>query len=108
GDRVRLGGMPLLHAFEPTLLRRSKPLALDRGAVHDDGTLGGQSLTQGTPQRAHVMAVDHTHVGEIELLPPQAGRPERLDRLLDVGTEALKCRPDACRELGQAALDSLA
>ena len=41
----------------------------------------------------------HADVGPVELLPPQAGRPERLDRLLQLRAEPLerarRCRPAA-------------
>ena len=59
-------------------------------------------------QRLHVVAVDHAHVGPVELLPPQARRPERLDRLLQVRAEALEGGADADRELRQPALDARA
>jgi hypothetical protein len=108
GDRLRLGRVPLLHPLEPALLGGGEALALDRRAVHDHGTLGRQRLPQGAPEGADVVAVDHPHVGEVELLPPHAGGPERLERLLEVGTEALECGPDAGRQLGQAALHTLA
>ena len=85
-----------------------EPLALDRGAVDDHGTLGGERLTKRAAQRAHVVAVDHAHVGEVELLPPQPGRPERLDRLLDVRAEPLERGAEPGGQLGQAVLDVLA
>ncbi len=108
GDRLRLGGVPLLHALQAALLGGGKALALDRGAVHDDGPLGGQGLAQRAAHRADVVAVDDAHVGPVELLPPQTRRPEGLERLLDVGAEALEGGADAGRQLGQAALEVLA
>ena len=99
--------MPLLHPLQSALLGGREPLTLDRRAVDDDGPLGGQSLAQRAAQRPDVVAVDHAHVGEVELLPPQARRPERLDRLLDMGTEALEGRADPDGELGQPALEIL-
>ena len=76
--------------------------------MDDDRTLSGQRVAQRVPQRADVVTVDHADVREVELLPPQAGGPEGLDRLLDVGPEALERRPDPGRELGQPSLDVLA
>src|SRR6185437_2723866 len=46
-----------------------------------------------------------TPIGPVELLPPQAGGPERLDRLLQVGTQPLEGGADPDRQLRQAALD---
>ena len=76
--------------------------------MHDHRPLGRQRLAQRAAQRADVVAVDHAHVGEVELLPPQPGRPERLDRLLEVGPEPLERGADPGRQLGQPALDPLA
>ncbi len=73
--------------------------------MHDDRPLGGERLAQRLAQRAHVVAVDHAHVGPVELLPPQAGRPEGLDRLLQVRAEALEGGADAAGQPRQAALD---
>ena len=97
GDRLRLGGVPLLHALEPALLGGREALALDRRAVDHDRPLGDQRLAQRAAHRAHVVAVDHADVGEVELLPPQPGRPERLDRLLDVRAEPLERGADPGR-----------
>ena len=108
GDRVRFRGVPFLHALEAALLGGGEPLALDGRAVHDHGPFGGQRLAQRPSQSAHVVAVDDPHVGEVQLLPPQAGGPEGLQRLLEVRTDPLKRRADAGGELGQAAFDALA
>ena len=108
GDRLGLGGMPLLHPLQAAVLGGGKALALDGGAMHDHRSLGRQRLAQRAAQLAHVVAVDHAHVGEVELLPPQARGPEGLDRLLDVGPEPLERGTEPGRQLGQAALDALA
>ena len=76
--------------------------------MHDHWALSGEGFPQGAPQGAHVVTVDHAHVGEVELLPPQSGRPERLDRLLEMWAEALELGADPRRELGETALDVLA
>ncbi len=86
----------------------AKPLPLTVAQWTTTGRSRGQRLAQRAAQRADVVAVDHAHVGEVELLPPQAGRPERLDRLLEVRTEPLERGADPRRELRQAALDLLA
>ena len=108
GDRVGLGGMPLLHALQAAVLGGREALALDRGAVDDDGALGLERGAQRAAQRAHVVAVDDAHVGPVELLPEQAGRPERLDRLLQLRAEPLERRADARGQLGEPLLDALA
>ena len=77
-DRARLGRVPLLHALEAALLGRSEALSLHGLDVDDDRALGLQRLPQRLPQRLDVVAVDHAHVGEVELLEEEAGRPERL------------------------------
>ena len=51
------------------------------------------------------MPVDHAHVRPVELLPPQAGSPERLDRLLQVGPESLEGGADSPRQAREPALD---
>ena len=83
-------------------------LALDRRAVDDDRALGLEGGAQRAAQRAHVVAVDDAHVGPVELLPEQAGRPERLDRLLQLRAEPLERRADAGGQLRQPLLDALA
>jgi hypothetical protein len=107
GDGLGLGGVPLLHALQAALLGGSEALALDGGAVHHHRALGGQSLAQGAAQGADIVTVDDAHVGEVQLLPPQARGPERLDRLLEVRSQALEGVPDARRQLREAALDAL-
>ena len=94
-DRVRLGGVPLLHALQAALLGGREALALDGGDVDDDGALGLEGGAQRLADGADVVAVDDAHVRPVELLPPQAGLPQRLDRLLDLRAEALEPRADA-------------
>ena len=100
--------MPLLHALQAAVLGRSEALALDRGAVDDDGTLGLERGPQRAAHRAHVVAVDHAEVGPVELLPPEAGGPEGLDGLLEARAEALERGADAGRQLRELLLDALA
>ena len=50
----------------------------------------------------------HADVGEVELLPPEARRPESLDRLLDLGAEAFEYVADPRGQLREPALDLLA
>ena len=76
--------------------------------MDDHRPLGFERVLQGVPQGANVVPVDHADVGEVELLPPQAGRPERLDRLLHVGPEALERGTDPDRQLRQSPLEILA
>ena len=54
------------------------------------------------------MPVDHAHICEVEFLPPEPGRPEGLDRLLDGRAEPLERRSDSDWELRQPTLDALA
>ena len=107
-DRLRLGGMPLLHALQAAVLGGREALALDRGAVDDDGALGLERGPQRAAHRAHVVTVDDAEVGPVELLPPQPGRPERLHGLLEARAEALERRADAGRQLRELLLDALA
>ncbi len=97
--------MPLLHPLQTALLRRGEALALDGRDVHDDRPFGRQRLPERLAQALQVVPVDHAHVGPVELLPPQPRRPEGLDRLLQVRTEALERRADSDRQAGEAALD---
>src|ERR1035441_4391596 len=46
--------------------------------------------------------------GEVELLPPQTGSPEGLDRFLEMRAQALERGSDPDGQLGQAALDPFA
>ena len=108
GDRVRLGGVPLLHALEAAVLGRGEALALDGRDVHDDGPLGLEGAPQRAAQGVDVVAVDDAHVGPVELLPPQAGRGEGLDRLLELRAEALEGGADAGGQLRQLLLHPLA
>ncbi len=107
-DRLRLGRVPLLHALEAALLGGREALALDGRDVHHDRPFGRERLAQGLAQRAHVVPVDHAHVGPVELLPPQPRRPEGLDRLLQVRPEPLERRADPARQACEAALDARA
>ena len=108
GDRVRLGGVPRLHALQAALLGGREALALHGRDVDDDRAVGRQRLAQRAPQARHVVAVDDADVGPVELLPQQARRPEGLDRLLQLRAEALEGRADAAGQLGQPVLDALA
>src|SRR5207244_11503765 len=58
--------------------------------------------------RADVVAVDHARVGPVQLLPEEPGRPERLDRLLELRAEPLERGADADGEARQRVLDALA
>src|SRR5204862_7438651 len=104
----RLGRVPLLHALEAAVLGRGEALALDRRNMDDDGAIGQERAAQRLAQGADVVAVDDADVRPVELLPEQAGSPERLDRLLDLRPEALERRADRTGQLGEAALDGLA
>ena len=104
GDRAGLGRVPALHPLLPAVLGRAEALALDRGDVDDHRTLGGEGVGEGDAQGADVVAVDHAGVGPVELLPPEAGGPEGLDRLLQLRAQALEAGADA-RELLERALD---
>ena len=94
-DRLRLRRMPLLHSLQAPVLRRREALALDRGDVHHHRAFRRQRLAQRLAQRAHVVAVDHAHVGPVELLPPQARGPECLQRLLQLGPSFSNAAPTA-------------
>ena len=107
-DRARLGGVPALHPLQAAVLGGGEALALHGGDVDDDRPVGRERLAQRAPQRRHVVAVDDAGVGPVELLPQQAGRPEGLDRLLELRAEALEGAADAAGQLGQLVLDALA
>jgi hypothetical protein len=107
-DRARLGGVPFLHPLETPLLGGRESLALDGVNVEDDRSAGLQRLAKRASQHPHVVAVDHAHVREVELLEQQTRRPVGLDRRLDLGTEALDPLAEAQRELREPLLDSLA
>ena len=96
GDRARLRGVPALHALQPAVLGGREALALDRRDVHDDRPLRGERAAQRDAQRVHVVAVDHPDVDPVELLPQQAGRRERLDRLLQLRARGART-PRRCR-----------
>ena len=103
-DRPRLGRVPLLHPLEAALLGGLEALALDGVDVDDDGPVGLQRLGERPPQGRDIVAVDHAHVGEVELLEEEAGRPVGLDRSLDLGAEALDSAAEAERQLGEPLL----
>jgi hypothetical protein len=107
-DRVRLGGVPLLHALQAALLGGGEALALDGGNVDDHGSLGLEGGAHRLADGAHVVAVDDAHVGPVELLPPQAGLPQGLDRLLELRAEALEAGADPAGQPRELFLDALA
>ena len=107
-DRVRLRRVPLLHSLQAALLGRGEALALDRLDVDDDGALGGEGILERLAKGRHVVAVDHAHVGEVELLEHQAWGPVGLDRRLDLGPEALDPLAQAQGQPRQPGLDVLA
>jgi hypothetical protein len=108
GDRAGLGGVPLLHALQAAVLRGGEPLALHGGDVDDHRALRLERRAQRPAQRVHVVAVDDPRVGPVELLPEQARRPERLERLLELRAEALGQRAQAAGQVGEALLHLLA
>ena len=73
-DRPGLGRVPLLHPLEPALLGGREPLALDGVDVDDYRALRLQRLGDRRPQCLDVVAVDHSHVGEVE---PRTAAPAR-------------------------------
>ena len=89
-DRARLGGVPLLHPLEPAVLGRREAAALDGVDVDDDRPVGLERLPQRPAQVGDVVAVDHAHVGDVELLEEQARRPVGLDRRLDLRARAAR------------------
>ena len=107
-DRVGLGRVPLLHALEAAALGGLEALALHGVDVDDHRPLGVQGLADRLAQGAHVVAVDHPDVGQVELLEEQAGRPVGLQRLLEDRAQVLDAAADAGRELGQPLLHVLA
>ncbi len=108
GDGLGLGGMPLLHALQSAVLSGSEALALDRRGVDDDGRSASSAARSARAQRPHVMAVDDAHVGPVQLFPQEARRPERLDRLLELRSEAVERRADPAGQRRQLLLDALA
>ena len=105
---LRLGRVPLLHPLQAALLGRREALALDRVDVDDDRAVGLEGLAQGLAQGVHVVAVDHAHVGEVELLEEEARRPVGLDRRLDLRPQPFDPLAEPQRQLGQPVLDPLA
>jgi hypothetical protein len=100
--------MPLLHPLEAALLGGREAAALDGVDVDDDRPAGLERLPQRGAELADVVAVDHPHVGEPELLEEQSGGPVGLDRRLDLGTEPLDPPAEPERQLRQPLLDVLA
>ena len=94
-DRARLCGVPLLHALEPAVLGRREALALHRLAVNDDRPVGLECLADRLAQRLHVVAVDDSHVRQVELFEDEPGRPVGLERLLEDRPEPLDALADA-------------
>ena len=72
------------------------------------GTVGLEGLAQGLAQGVHVVAVDHAHVGEVELLEEETGCPVGLDRRLDLRPQPFDPPAQPQRQLGQPVLDPLA
>src|SRR5581483_4431872 len=72
-DRARLGGMPLLHALQAALLRRSEALALDGLVVDDDRARRAERLAVLRPHLRDVLAVYRAHVSDVALLEEEAG-----------------------------------
>ncbi len=108
GDALGLDRVPLLHALQSAELGGLEALAFDGRDVHHDGAVGRERLLDGRSQLRDVVAVDDADVGEVELLPEEAGRPEGLDRLLELRPETLERRADAGRQFGQRALGAFA
>jgi len=100
--------VPLLHRGEAVRFGGREALALDGVDVDDDRAFGLEGLGQCAAERADVVPVDHAHVGEVELLEEEAGRPVGLDRGLDLGAEALDPPADAERQFRQPVLEVLA
>ena len=86
----------------------AKPLPLTVATWTTTGRSAASASRSASRSVRHVVAVDDADVGPVELLPQQAGRPERLDRLLQLRAEPLEARADAAGQLRQAALDALA
>ena len=86
----------------------AKPLPLTVATCTTTGRSASKARRRAPRSCVHVMAVDDAHVGPVELLPPQAGRGEGLDRLLELRAEALEGGADAGRQLRQLLLDALA
>ena len=86
----------------------AKPLPLTVWMWTTTGPVGFEGLLQRLPQGVHVVAVDHPHVGEVELLEEEAGRPVGLDRRLDLRPQALDPFAQSQRQLRQPVLDPLA
>ena len=107
-DRVGLCRVPFLHPLQATLLGRGEALSLDRVDVDDDRAVGLERLAQRFAQRAHVVAVDDPHVGEIELLEEEARRPVGLDRRLDLRPEPFDPLAEPQGQPREAVLDALA
>jgi hypothetical protein len=103
-DRARLGGVPLLHPLQAALLGRLEALALDGVDVDDHRPVGLQRLRKRTAQGGHVVAVDHAHVGEVELLEEEPRRPVGLHRGLHLGSEPLDPAAQAERQVGEPLL----
>ena len=95
-------GLAACHCSMPSRPPSSagaKPLPLTVAQCTTTGRWAASASRSARRSGADVVAVDHAHVGPVELLPPQAGRPERLDRLLEVRAEPLELRADPDRQL---------
>ena len=82
----------------------SKPLPLTVWMWTTTGRSASSALRRALPQGGDVVAVDHAHVGEVELLEEEAGRPVGLDRGLHLGAEPLDAAAEAERQLGEPLL----
>ena len=98
--RRRSVGLAACHFSMPSRPPSSagaKPLPLTVAMCTTTGRSASNAALSARAQRAHVVAVDDADVGPVELLPEQPGRPERLDRLLQLRAEALERGADARR-----------
>ena len=86
----------------------AKPLPLTVWMWTTTGRSASKASRQRLAQGVHVVAVDHAHVGEVELLEEEARRPVGLDRRLDLRAEPLDPPAEPERQLGQPVLDPLA
>ena len=77
-DSHRLDGVPLLHPLKATLFGGREALAFDGRDVNDDRAVSGQCVANRLAQSCHVVTVDHTGIGEVELLQKSPGAQNAL------------------------------